>query len=154
KEELSYDVDVSRVAGLRLVSNTLEFLDDGGTPRLRVAPPWVVDARSERNEARITLEGCAHDASTIAPWGRKVTPPGNARCVVRVAWEGAEYPAIVDPSWTATGSLAVARDYHTATRLASGQVLVAGGLNGALLASAEIFDGISSFTATGSLVTG
>lgn len=27
KEELAYDVDVSRVAGLRLVSNTLEFLD-------------------------------------------------------------------------------------------------------------------------------
>jgi hypothetical protein len=39
REEIAYDVDVSRVAGLRLVSNTLEFLDEGGTPRLRVAPP-------------------------------------------------------------------------------------------------------------------
>ncbi len=42
-EEIAYDVDVSRVAGLRLVSNVLEFLDEGGAPRLRVAPPYVVD---------------------------------------------------------------------------------------------------------------
>jgi hypothetical protein len=38
-------VEVSRVAGLRLVSNVLEFLDEGGAPRLRIAPPFVVDAR-------------------------------------------------------------------------------------------------------------
>jgi hypothetical protein len=38
-EEIAYDVDVSRVAGLRLVSNVLEFLDAGGAPRLRVAEP-------------------------------------------------------------------------------------------------------------------
>ena len=54
REELSYSVDVSRVSGLRLVSNTLEFLDETGTPVLRVAPPYVVDAkrRASRGEAR------------------------------------------------------------------------------------------------------
>jgi hypothetical protein len=53
-QELAYDVDVARVAGLRLVGNVIEFLDEGGTPRLRVggsscnsvsdcAPPNVCD---------------------------------------------------------------------------------------------------------------
>ena len=91
REEIVYDVDVSRVAGFRLVSNTLKFLDEGGNPRLRVAPPYVVDAS------------------------------------VRVAWKVAVYPAMVDPSWTATGSMANVRSYHTATLLPSGKVLVAGG---------------------------
>ncbi|HUE28588.1 MAG TPA: hypothetical protein VMP89_17575, partial [Solirubrobacteraceae bacterium] len=50
REELRYRVDVSTVAGLRLVSNVLEFLDAEGTPRLRVgtcsAEP-VIDSRSK-----------------------------------------------------------------------------------------------------------
>ena len=99
REELVYDVDVTRVAGLRLVSNTLEFLDEGGAPRLRVAPPYVVEASGKRSEARIAVEGCAYDTDARGPWGRAVTRAGAARCEVRVGWSGVGYPLIVDPSW-------------------------------------------------------
>ena len=50
---------------------------------------------------------------------------------------------LYDPAtntWSAAGSLATARLYHTATRLPSGQVLVAGGFDGSgALASAELY---------------
>ena len=118
REELVYEVDVSSVAGLRLVENTLEFLDDAGSPRLRVAPPYVVDAVGERHTAKLAVEGCAYDTSPPAPWGRPVTSPGAACCTVRVAWDGASYPALVDPAWTATGSMAQIRYEHAACTLA------------------------------------
>jgi hypothetical protein len=150
-EEIDYEVDVSRVAGLRLVSNTLEFLDEGGAPRLRVAPPYVVDTVGGRTEGVVAVEGCAFDASPRAPSGRAVTLPGASRCEVRVGWSDATYPAMVDPSWTATGSMVTARVGHTATLLASGEVLMAGGANDSgVLSSAELYDPTAgTFTATG-----
>src|SRR3977135_4254769 len=51
-----------------------------------------------------------------------------------------------------TGSLATARFAHTATLLPNGKVLVAGGYNGGVFASAELFDPDSgTWSATGSL---
>ena len=148
REEIFYDVDVTSVAGLRLVSRTLEFLDATGTPRLRVAPPYVVDVQKHRHDASLSVEGCAYDADPRAPWGRAVTPPGATTCAVRVAWTSDVYPAVLDPAWTTTGSMAVSRGLPTATRLPSGIVLVAGG--GGPLASAELYDpGSGTFAATG-----
>jgi hypothetical protein len=155
-EELTYDVDVSHVAGLRLVSGTLELLDAKGAPRLRVAPPYVVDTNGVRTPARLSVEGCAFDADPRAPWGRAVTPPGAARCAVRVAWHGVRYPALVDPEWTTTGSMATARQMHTATTIAPGTVLIAGGWypNYGYVSAAELYDASSnSFAATGSMAT-
>ena len=66
---------------------------------------------------------------------------------------------LYDPAsgtWTATGSLATARDFHTATLLRNGKVLVAGGdgLDSQSLTSAELYDPASgTWTATGSLNT-
>ncbi len=156
RQELVYDVDVSRVAGLRLVANTLEFVDTNGTPRLRVAPPVVVDAKGTHHAAALALDGCAVDTSPRAPWGRAVTPPGASHCALRVSWESVAYPALVDPSWVATaGTMTSKRSHHVATLLANGKVLVAGGYDGSgALKSAELYDpATSTFAATGSMAS-
>jgi N-acetylneuraminic acid mutarotase len=63
-------------------------------------------------------------------------------------------PALAGSSgtWTITGSLNTARSSHTATLLPNGQVLVAGGFNGNVLASAELYDPASGkWLASGNL---
>src|SRR5258708_3285258 len=56
---------------------------------------------------------------------------------------------------TATVSLETARYLQSATLLGDGTVLVVGGYNGAVLASAEIYDpATGTFSVTGSLATG
>ena len=58
-------------------------------------------------------------------------------------------------SWVTTGSLGTARGNHTATLLPNGKVLVAGGSNGPIVSSAELYDPASgSWSSTGSLGTG
>src|SRR5207253_2553085 len=58
-------------------------------------------------------------------------------------------------SWVTTGGMNTARDYHTATLLPSGKVLVAGGRGpSGLLASAELYDpALGTWSATGSMST-
>ena len=151
REELTYDIDVSHVAGLRLVNRTLELLDNGGAPRLRVAPPYVVDARGDTHPATLTVEGCQYDTDPRGPWRRAIPQPGNAHCNLRLSWEHVVYPAVVDPTWVTTGSMLGARGRHTATLLGSGQVLVAGGYDGAnYLSTAELYDPATGvFASTG-----
>lgn len=153
REVLTYSVDVSRVAGLRLVHRTLELLDREGTPSLRVAPPYVLDATGARIAAKLSVTGCAFDTSPVAPWGRAVTAPGASRCDVHVTWSGVTYPALVDPAWTATGKMSVGRYYHGAALLPSGRVLVAlevGSQPGEVVV--ELFDEVTgTFAATGPL---
>jgi MYXO-CTERM domain-containing protein len=56
------------------------------------------------------------------------------------AYAGGE-GVLADPVWTTVGTMFTAREFHTATRLGDGKVLVAGGDNGMLnLASAELYD--------------
>jgi WD40 repeat protein len=56
-------------------------------------------------------------------------------------------------SWTATGPMLEGRYAHTATLLADGRVLVAGGFNAGLLASAELYDpATGTWSATGSML--
>ncbi len=58
--EVKYDVTLTRgVSALRLVENTLEFLDAGGAPRLRMAPPHLVDADCRVHPVSVSVQGCA-----------------------------------------------------------------------------------------------
>jgi len=157
-EALIYDVDVSGAPGLRLVSDTFELLDESGSPSLRIAPPFVVDARGLRHPATLAVRGCRYDTNPAAPWNRPITRPGSSRCTVEVSWRDVAYPLAVDPSWVATGSLGSPRSAHTATLLSSGKVLMAGGQTGTStwLSTAELFDpaaaaGVGAFAATGSM---
>ena len=66
-------------------------------------------------------------------------------------------PALVQASstWTITGSMSTARIKHTATLLANGQVLAAGGVNSTgFLTSAELYDPTTGkWTTSGSMTT-
>lgn len=148
-ERVRYEVDVSGAAGLRLVAGSLEWLDAGGAPRLRVRAPYVLDATGARRLAVLSVVGCAYDESPLPPWGRAVTAPGASRCVLEVTWgslvgQPISYPAALDPAWVDGGKMVVPRNGHAATRLADGRVLVAGGWNAVnsntYINAAELFD--------------
>ena len=132
REAVVYSVQLEQVAGLRLVANTLELLDATGTPRLRVAPPEIVDANGRVHAAALEVDGCRADVSPVAPWGRAVTPPGSSVCNVRVRWEHASvlYPAVLDPKWSATSAMVQPRTGHSAVLMQDGRVLVTGMLEG------------------------
>ncbi|MBW2529308.1 MAG: hypothetical protein JRI23_34345 [Deltaproteobacteria bacterium] len=149
REEIAYRVDVAEVAGVRHVGRVVEFLDEHGTPRLRMAAPWVVSERRAGKPAPrpapldVRVEGCEVSRDGRAPWGRPPVPPGSRPCRIVLSWagKGVAYPALVDPSWTVTDEMAANRDDHTATLLQSGLVLVAGGTS---LPSAELYDETTS----------
>ena len=128
--EVSYDIELSsEVAGLRLVGNSLEFLDRASTPRLRVAPPFIVGKDGKVVEGALTLDGCAADRNPAAPWDRPVVAPGATHCRLAVRWDAdaVSYPAILDPSWTGTGSMATGRTHFIGVAINTGRVLVSGG---------------------------
>jgi hypothetical protein len=160
--ELVYHVDLEGVAGLRLVARTLELLDRSGVPRLRVAPPYVVDAGGRRLSASLELQGCRADHHASAPWDRAPTAPGARDCLLRVRWDrGLAYPAVIDPTWVATeGLMLEPRSRPAVAEVAPGSstsvVLVSGGYDtaGDALDSAELYHPLHrTFAATGTLVT-
>ena len=145
--EVDYSVALGTgIAGLRLVSGTLEMLDGGGVPRLHVPPPYIVGSDGTRTDGALAVSDCAVDSDPSGPWERPVTAPGATTCTVRVTWPDAAvvYPAILDPRWTTTGSMGIARFEHTLLLLSTGKVLAAGGRSSttstAGLPAAELYD--------------
>ena len=157
--EVVYQIALSpKVAGLRLVGNTLEMLDSSGNPRLRVAPPAIVGVDGTAVVADISVEGCRVDQDPAAPWDRPTVAPGAQRCGIRVHWDDSKltYPALLDPSWSTAGSLSVARDTFNSAVLSNGRVLVMGGYDNSSnpLKSAEIYDPSKrTWATTGSMST-
>ncbi|HMR06617.1 MAG TPA: kelch repeat-containing protein, partial [Polyangiaceae bacterium] len=125
---LTYQVGLTQVSGLRLVDSTLELLDAGGAPRLRVSPPYVVDAKGERHPASLSVRGCAVDTSPVAPFDRATTAPGASSCRLIVAWDPAlAYPVLVDPAWSTTAGPGVGhKTEHASAVMADGRLLIAG----------------------------
>lgn len=143
--ELHYTLDLGpTVAGLRLVGNVLELVDDSGAPRLRATAPMVVDANGTSFPTTLSVTGCNVDEAPSPPWGRTPVAPGAAHCTLTVSWgDVATYPILVDPSWTTTANLATARVDAQSVSLSGGKVLVTGGLANdwvTCLASSEVFD--------------
>jgi hypothetical protein len=161
--EVVYDLKLDKgVAGLRLVEGTLELLDANGAPRLRADPPFIAGADGAHTDATLAVEGCAVDTNPAGPWNRAVTAPGAASCTLRVRWpdEAVRYPAVLDPKWTTTGSLSVARQDHNLINLPlTAKVLAVGGRSTPTgttgLASAEIYDkSTGTWSVTGSMSGG
>ncbi|WP_437485022.1 kelch repeat-containing protein [Sorangium sp. So ce1014] len=113
---------------------------EGALLRERGAAVELVDEESGAPVLRVTAPR-AHAAS-----GRAVAPALRVRGArielsVDVGDAGGE-AVLVDPAWEPAGRMNVApRNWHTATRLLNGKVLLAGGHDwGAAFASAELYD--------------
>src|SRR5215831_18025569 len=140
--EFAYEIsELSAGTRVELVQGEVHFTNKGGHG-VKIEAPWLV----ESNGARRT------DA---VHWELDQTQSGSGPRRLRlVVAAGLRYPAMIDPSWTATGSMGTARSQYTATLLPNGKVLVAGGYNGSYLSSAELYDpGTGTWTATGSMGT-
>jgi len=149
RSSLVYDIALGEhVAGLRLVERTIELVDRKGTPRLRMAPPYLIGKDRARVDASVRIEGCAFDSSPVAPWGRAPVDPGARKCAVRIGWGDVATPALLDPAWTTTGALKAARMNPASVTLGTGKVLIAGGYFTETLSSAELWDPVTGTTAT------
>jgi len=81
---------------------------------------------------------------------------GVAAGAALLAWTGSLATAsLTSDVWVPTGTMSNAREDHTATLLADGRVLVAGGRNGGYLTSAEVYDSANgTWTDTGDMPFG
>ncbi|XYI02192.1 Kelch repeat-containing protein [Sorangium sp. So ce1128] len=119
-------------ATLRQQGDAVEVVDDTGVARLRVTAPAAYARGGRPIAARLTVRG-----ATLELW----------------ADAGGE-PALVDPVWAPAGTMSAARHTHTATLLQNGKVLVAGGCNSSVLASAELYSpATNTWSSAGSLAT-
>jgi hypothetical protein len=125
-----FEYEIEEVVGaaeVRAAGGTIEFVASDGKG-VRIEAPWVVDARGEH-----------HDGAARWDLG-EARDDGRRSLALTVDVEGLEYPLAVDPSFSTTGSMAIARGNHTATLLPSGKVFVAGGVDPYGGGSAEVFD--------------
>lgn len=155
REELVYRLDVSHVAGLRLVRGSLELLDQRGAPRVRVDRPWIADASGTRHWLDLSIEGCEVDTSELAPFDRKVTAPGASSCLLSIAWHDVRYPAVVDPAWKLASSMSARYAFQTFA-YANGRVIACGGrlscagtCGNGVVDSCTIFDPVARTWASG-----
>jgi hypothetical protein len=120
----AYDLDFAPGLRARLEHGAVVFAA-GGADQLAIAAPTVIDAAGQ------------HGA--LAHW--ELMPRAGGAGLVLAVDPGLTYPVLVDPSWTAVGTMVTARGYHSISVLPSGTVLAVGGYDGThLLTSCESYD--------------
>jgi hypothetical protein len=107
----------------------------------------------------LTLGGRNTHTATVLPNGKVLVVGGELQDLlgIHVYEKSAELYNPVTGTWSATGSLSVGREFHAATLLPSGKVLVAGGYSATDFStqSAELYDPTTgSWSAPGSLAVG
>lgn len=141
------------IAGLRDTGEWLEFGDgQGGPPVLRMHYPQVRDARGTVRTGIVEIRGVTRAARQTRSF---VAAGPTVDAALSVDLDGLQAPLVVDPGWSTTATMAVARTLHTATLLPSGKVLVAGGWKDSIaLVSTELYDpATGTWAATGAMAT-
>ncbi|MEP7123054.1 MAG: kelch repeat-containing protein [Byssovorax sp.] len=111
----TWEVEGARV---QQVDGRVEIVDDAGAVRVRVTAPHAYAAGGREVTAKLAVDGAQITLSVDAG--------GDA--------------VLVDPAWLPAGTMNVARWAFTATLLASGKVLAAGGGNPPFTPTAELWD--------------
>jgi N-acetylneuraminic acid mutarotase len=129
------------VAGVRVREGRIEALDAAGVVRLDTAPMFAVDAHDRRRDMTLAIERSGDRAFVTATLDSS----------------GLELPIVIDPVWGPGGSMAFPRAAHTATVLATGEVLAVGGEVGSgptRTSSAELYSPTTNtWTSVGSMTT-
>lgn len=123
--EFQWAIDTHGLKPRLTPAHSIELCDEQKVPRLRINPPDGKDAAGKRLEAGKQL--------TFALTESGVT--------LRADVSACELPIVIDPTWSSTGTMTVARHLHSAVKLQTGSLLVIGGNNesGSNLTS-EVFD--------------
>src|SRR5947209_6231702 len=127
--EFGYEIsEFSAGTRIELVKGEVRFTNKAGQG-MKIEAPWVIEANGALRTDAVHWELDTAKSGSGAQRLRLVTAAGL------------RYPVVVDPSWTATGSLGTERAVHSATLLPSGKGLVAGGSNSSgVTRSGELYD--------------
>ena len=138
-DSLSYTLDVGAVEALRLTTDALEFLDEHGTPRIRVAGAYVLDSAGTRRKANLAIDDCNYDDSPSPNHGA-LAPLHSDHCTLTLRWDrvGLTYPVLVDPQWVGATYMTYPHTDHSMTVLPSGNVLIVS-FNGL-----EVYDAVTN----------
>ncbi|HEX8818671.1 MAG TPA: kelch repeat-containing protein [Archangium sp.] len=146
-----YEVSVPEgIVAVRDAQEYLEFLDADERPVLRMHYGVARDAQGLSRRGETRLRGVA---STDREPARYALVDRTLSVELVLGLEGLSGPVVVDPGWSATGSMAVARWHFATTLLPNGKVLVSGGSNNSsYTATAELYDPASgTWSSAGSM---